>query len=88
MTVLLSNPTLDSLYAIRRIFVGRYNASHKINDLFGMGYYEDKVKALDEAIVAFIEVNKVDPSHVEQSMAERARQLLGVRIPGNDAPVT
>lgn len=85
MTALLSNPVLDELYSIRRVFVGRYVSVSKIKDGPGMEYYLRKVDALDDAIASFIEVNKVPVEHVEQSIQERARQSLGmVRVPGSE----
>ena len=84
---LLSNPILDQLYNIRRILVGQFNVHHKLKQEYEMNYYEEKVKALDEAIASYIEQHTIAPEHVEQTMLERARQSLGYRpnviIPGD-----
>ena len=66
MANILSNPDLDELYSIRRILVGRCNASQKISDAFAVEYYTRKVNAMDKAIAAFIEAENVPPEHVEQ----------------------
>lgn len=83
MTVLLSDPILDELYNIRRVLIGRHNAVLKIKDEVGIRHYESKVNAMDAAIVAYIDVNKIAPELVEQTMAVRAKEALGIRVPGS-----
>lgn len=76
-TPLLSNPTLDSLYSIRRILVSRHNAAYVVGDNFALRYYKERITAMDEAIKCFIEVNSVPAEFVEAEL-----QKAGIRIPG------
>lgn len=76
MKELLSNPALDELYAIRRVFVNQYSAHLRVKDQLGsvgVNYYANKVQAMDVAIAAFIEVHKVPDEHIEHSLAGFAK---------------
>ena len=69
-TNLLSNPTLDQAYAIRRVFVNMYLSSQRMQDSFGMNYYHDKVTAMDQLIGAFIVTEDVPEEHIEQGLPQ------------------
>lgn len=94
--VMLSNPQLDELYAIRRILVGMYRSHSETlrPDPWRLHYYSSKVDAMDAAIAAFIERNNVPAAHQEQLPLLRqdvAREVAsalgqtGVRIPGGES---
>lgn len=87
---LLSNPVLDELYAIRRILVSMYRAHARLTNLdpWKLTYYALKVRALDKAISAFIQIEQVPDDHQEkQGTSGEALFLdmssaLRVRVPG------
>lgn len=87
---MLSNPDLDELYAIRRILLSMYRAHARMMNLdpWKLTYYALKIKALDKAIAAYIDVAQVPASHQEQQ-AETGESLfldmskaIKVRVPG------
>lgn len=77
---LLSNPTLDELYSIRRVLVGRYVSSATVGDNYGMGHYKRKVDAMDMAIAAFIIAHDVPVEMTEQHTMDDAHEVTRVDI--------